>query len=211
MIAIRELQHYLYCPHRWGLLYCDDMWQENAFTVRAEILHENVHSGRKLVSTKTKTDLSNVTVFSNEYGIYGKTDRLELRLDKNGISVLGYDGKYKPTVIECKPTQPDGEPCFADEIQLLAQKVCLDEMFGCDVDAYFYYFDTRRRVKIDFKDEKILLKNLVAEIEEYKSRSDVPAATYGKKCAGCSMKDVCMPKCDFSNVKGAILKTLGEL
>ena len=27
-ITIRSIQHYLYCPHRWGLLEIDKAWAE---------------------------------------------------------------------------------------------------------------------------------------------------------------------------------------
>ena len=30
-IAIRSIQHYMYCPHRWGLMEIDRAWAENAF------------------------------------------------------------------------------------------------------------------------------------------------------------------------------------
>lgn len=30
-ISIRSLQHFLYCPHRWGLLEIGKVWAENYF------------------------------------------------------------------------------------------------------------------------------------------------------------------------------------
>ena len=44
-INIRDIQHYMYCPRRFALLEVNDDWAENAFVVKANLLHENVHSG----------------------------------------------------------------------------------------------------------------------------------------------------------------------
>lgn len=41
-INIRDIQHYMYCPRRFALLEVNDDWAENAFVVKANLLHENV-------------------------------------------------------------------------------------------------------------------------------------------------------------------------
>lgn len=46
-INIRDIQHYMYCPRRFALLEVNDDWAENAFVVKANLLHENVHSGER--------------------------------------------------------------------------------------------------------------------------------------------------------------------
>ena len=44
-VNIRAIQHFLYCPRRFGLLEINGDWAENASVVRANIIHEHVHSG----------------------------------------------------------------------------------------------------------------------------------------------------------------------
>ena len=64
-INIRDIQHYMYCPRRFALLEVNDDWAENAFVVKANLLHENVHSGERNFENKHKivrSDVSNVTV-----------------------------------------------------------------------------------------------------------------------------------------------------
>jgi CRISPR-associated exonuclease Cas4 len=39
-IRIRSVQHYLYCPHRWGLIEIDQAWAENAYVVKGNSLHK---------------------------------------------------------------------------------------------------------------------------------------------------------------------------
>ena len=36
-IAIRSIQHYMYCPHRWGLLEIDKAWAENFFVTKGAL------------------------------------------------------------------------------------------------------------------------------------------------------------------------------
>ena len=42
-ITIRSIQHYLYCPHRWGLMEIDKAWAENMYVTKANLMHERVH------------------------------------------------------------------------------------------------------------------------------------------------------------------------
>ena len=51
-ITIRSIQHYLYCPHRWGLIEINDCWAENIFVTKANFLHERVHDPDKKYSLR---------------------------------------------------------------------------------------------------------------------------------------------------------------
>ena len=53
-IAIRSIQHYMYCPHRWGLLEIDKAWAENFFVTKANLLHERVHDPEKKYTARGK-------------------------------------------------------------------------------------------------------------------------------------------------------------
>ena len=46
-ITIRSLQHYIYCPHRWGLMEIDRAWAENYFVTRGNLIHKRVHEKEK--------------------------------------------------------------------------------------------------------------------------------------------------------------------
>lgn len=39
-INIRDIQHYMYCPRRYALLEINRDWSENAYVIKANILHE---------------------------------------------------------------------------------------------------------------------------------------------------------------------------
>ena len=46
-IRLREIQHFLYCAHRWGLIEIDQAWAENYYVVKGNLLHERVHDPDK--------------------------------------------------------------------------------------------------------------------------------------------------------------------
>lgn len=209
MEEIRALQHFLYCPHRWELLYVEGMWQDNAFTVNSELAHSRVHNEKLLNSYHGKLSLGDITLYSNSYGVYGKADCLELTPDKGGVSINGYEGKYKITVVEYKPTQRKSGVSPADRLQLYAQKVCADEIFSCSAEAFVYYADVKKRVKVEFdiSDEE-LLRSTVEKIAECREKGIIPPIEYGKKCSGCSLYERCMPRCKPSSTKENILRLL---
>lgn len=207
MVEIRALQHFLYCPHRWEMLYVEGMWNDNAFTVNSELAHSRVHNEKLLNSYYGKISLGNLTLYSNSYGIYGKADCVELTPDKNGVTVSGYDGRYKISVVEYKPTQRKSGVSPADRLQLYAQKVCADEIFSFPTEAFIYYADVKKRVRVEFDDsDDELLRSTVRKIEEYLEKEIIPPVEYGKKCSGCSLYERCMPKCKGLSAKENILR-----
>lgn len=196
-VNIREIQHFLYCPHRWGLIEIGDVWAENYFVVKADLLHKRVHDPDRSYSSSSKKVFTSVPVWNDALNIYGVADIIELTKDKNGVSVDNTDEKYKLTVVEYKPTQPrEKDFNFDDAMQVFAQKLCADSVFGCDCGAVIYYADTKKRVSLTFDDEIYMatLKNIVASINEHRVSGQIPQIQKGQKCSGCSMKDLCMPK-----------------
>ena len=62
-VNIRDIQNFMYCPRRFALLSINRDWAENVFVVKADIMHENVHSGRHEVKNSKRIELSSVTVY----------------------------------------------------------------------------------------------------------------------------------------------------
>lgn len=211
MIAIRAIQHYAYCPHRWGLLYQEGMWAENAFTVQGDLLHERVHREKLLVKSGAGLSFGGVSLYSEKLGIYGKADLIELVRDRDGVSIAELPGKYLVRLIEYKPTAPKGEVHTADRLQVYAQFRCAQELFGERVEAYFYFADTRRRVALSFgnEDEAVLLR-VLEEIRSAQQDGEIPPIRIQKGCSGCSMADRCMPRVDTVRVRDAIRGCLCE-
>lgn len=199
-ITVRSIQHYMYCPHRWGLLEIDKAWAENAFVTKANLMHERVHDPDRNYISKEKKVYTAVPVYNDleEYNLYGVTDCLELKKDKEGVTVGESEEKYNICIVEYKPKKPKNKE-FNDEdlMQVFAQKICVDYVFGCDCDAVIYYADVKRRVPLPLKENFDVydrkLKGLLTEIRINLNQGVIPPIRKGQKCIGCSMKDLCMP------------------
>ena len=89
-VSIRNLQHFMYCPHRWGLINIDCSWAENYFVTKGNLIHERVHDPDKAYHGRDKQVLTSVPVYKDDIGIYGVTDCIELRESKRGIGIPGY-------------------------------------------------------------------------------------------------------------------------
>ena len=92
-IAIRSIQHYMYCPHRWGLLEIDKAWAENFFVTKANLLHERVHDPEKNYTARGKKVFTAVPVYNDreEHNLYGVTDCLELTESKEEDEAIPAD------------------------------------------------------------------------------------------------------------------------
>ena len=78
-ISIRSIQHYLYCPHRWGLIEIDRAWAENYFVTKANLMHERVHDPNQGYLSRGRRVYTSVPVYNDrpEYQLYGVTDCIE--------------------------------------------------------------------------------------------------------------------------------------
>lgn len=188
-ISIRSIQHYLYCPHRWGLLEIDCAWAENAFVTKANLLHSRVHDPKSTYSSLGTKSYTSVSVYNdnNEYNLYGVTDCIEVKNDKDLCIV-----EYKPT----KPKNKDYN--FDDLMQVFAQKICVDYVWGCDCEGVLYYADVKKRIKLplkeNFSEYDSILKKTLAEMRSLLSVGKIPEINNSSNCNGCSMKDICIPK-----------------
>jgi CRISPR-associated exonuclease Cas4 len=213
-ITIRSIQHYIYCSHRWGLLEIDKAWAENVFVTKANLLHERVHNPDKNYTSKGKKVFTAVPIYNDrtEYNLYGIADCLELSPDKNGVRILENGEVYKLCIVEYKPTKPKNAEFREDDLmQVFAQKLCVDYVFGGDCEGIIYYADVKKRVTLplreNFQKYDDRLKELLAEMREYLRIGKIPPIQKGQNCSGCSMKDMCMPGIkSLKNLRGEIEK-----
>ena len=209
-VNIRALQHFLYCPHRWGLIELDRKWADNAFVAHAEVIHNRVHSGEHRISTKDSLVLSDVTVYHDELDLYGMVDCMEFHKSAEGLALPGKSGNYQICIVEYKPTAGKGIGVRAeDALQVYAQKVCTDNSFGGNCNAYLYYSDTRKRVKLPFETEadtfSHLLQDTLAQMRAFLEAEEIPPARYGPKCHGCSLREFCLPDIRADKIQNVVM------
>jgi CRISPR-associated exonuclease Cas4 len=216
-VNIREIQHFMYCPRRYALLKINTDWKENAFVVKADIMHEHVHDGSHSFSDSRKKVRSAIQLYNDlpEYDLYGVADCIEFIASDSGVKIDGFDRKYKVRLVEYKPKAPKGEAFHeTDAIQVFAQKLCADYVWKCSSEAYIYYADTRKRVELPFEKEyrayDTKIKELLAQMREINITHEIPLRKKGQKCSGCSLSDLCFPKDKKYCVKDIVMSMKGE-
>lgn len=213
-IAIRSIQHYMYCPHRWGLIEIDRAWAENIYVTKANLMHERVHDPDRSYTSRGKKVYTSVPVYNDkeEYNLYGVTDCLEISENEAAEDIRNSD----ICIVEYKPTMPK-EKLFREEdaMQIFAQKICVDYVFKTDSRSAIYYADTKKRIRLDFREsfEKYdsELKRLLSEMRLNLKNGTIPAIEKGQKCSGCSMKDLCMPKIKKFKGVAASIREIDEV
>ena len=84
----------------------------------------------------------------------------------------------------------------ADEVQLCAQAICLEEMFARPVpEGALFYGTTRRRVMVSFDPGlRTLTARVAAEARANIAAFNTPPPVPQPGCAACSMRDLCQPE-----------------
>ena len=193
-ITIRSIQHYLYCPHRWGLMEIDKAWAENVYVTKANLMHERVHDDGFTEARGAVLLSRGMPVRSQELKITGICDMVELYKDDDGVPIQGRAGKWRLYPVEYKLGQPDAQG--ADALQLCAQAMCLEEMFVTDIpEAALYYGKIRRRQRVLLTNElRDQVKKAVTEMHQLMLKGYTPKAKIGKACKSCSLVELCQPK-----------------
>lgn len=177
-VLISAIEHYSYCPRQCALIHVEQTYDENMFTMRGTLTHERVDSGDDAANRGVET-LRAIPLWSEQYGLRGKADVVELRPD----------GPYP---VEYKSGRRHGGH---SDLQLCAQALCLEEMLGVPVlRGAIYYAATRKRHEVTFTDDlRQDTLRIVAAIRTMLIQQDVPAALNDERCPNCSLINACLP------------------
>ena len=187
LIPISALQHALFCERQYALIHLEQEWEENRFTAEGRVLHERVdaehHESRRLFKQEY-----GMAVRSLQWGLIGKCDLVELWYTKD-------KSVEKVSPVEFKRGRKKADD--TDRVQLCAQVLCLEEMFGIAIESgQFYYLQEHRRTN-EVIDAQLREKTaaLIERIMKIRETGETAAAKYEKrKRDNCSMMDWCMPK-----------------
>ncbi|TEU30167.1 CRISPR-associated protein Cas4 [Alkanindiges illinoisensis] len=185
-IYLSRLQHYLYCPRQFALIELEDIWTENYFTASGQVLHQRVNQQDQQKRGKIRTAWA-LPLASERLGIEGVADVVEFHRQP--------DGSELPYPIEYKRGKPKSHQ--ADEVQLCAQALCLEEMQNVVIpQGALFYGETRRRQNIEFDQQlQDLTLNTIQACREIVKTGSTPAAIFdSKKCRACSLIELCHPK-----------------
>lgn len=210
-LNLAGIQHFAFCRRQWALIHIEQQWAENLRTVEGNIMHERAHDGELTEKRGDVLITRALPVFSRSLGINGICDVVEFHQKPNGVSLTGRNGLYLPVPVEYKKGKPKEHQ--ADELQICAQAMCLEEMLLCEIPfGYLYYGEPRRRAKVDFTPElRAAVQKMAEEMHQYYARGYTPKSKPGKHCKACSLADLCLPKlCQNRSAKEYINRYLTE-
>ena len=182
LIPLSALQHHLFCPRQCALIHVEGLWAEDGATAEGRLLHERVDSGRP----ETRPDVRvarGIALRSLRLGVAGRADAVEFR-----------GTPPQPFPVEYKRGKPKAHR--ADEVQLCAQAICLEEALGVPVpEGALFYGTIRRRQAVRF-DETLreLTMQVAREVRDNILSQRTPAPVLMPGCRACSLHDLCQPE-----------------
>jgi len=193
LLPLSGLQHLAFCERQWALIHIEQVWSENVLTAEGRELHERAHE----TGSESRPGLRigrGLRLRSLRLGLTGQADVVEFRAGAAGVRLEGEAGLWQPFPVEYKRGRPKANDC--DEVQICAQGLCLEEMFGVAIEAGALFYGTPRRRK-----DVVFSPGLRGETEKLAARMHAlyreratPRAVYSAKCEKCSLLALCMPK-----------------
>jgi len=184
-IPLSALQHAVYCLRQAALIHLERLWEENRFTAEGHQLHiaADKPGQRRQRGVRRVTALP---LASKRLNIAGVADLVEFTT---------VDGREVPFPVEFKRGKPKLHR--ADEVQLCAQALCLEEMTGEPVPAgALFYGETKRRQDVPFDaDLRHLTETTIAALADvFASLVTPPPTTIKSRCRACSLVELCRPE-----------------
>ena len=201
-IPLSALQHWAYCPRQCALIHVEQVFAENIFTQRGQALHKRVDDPGCEVRNGLRVERA-LPLFNDALGLSGKADVVEFLPDGTPYPVEYKHGS--------RHKRADIAAC--DDIQLAAQALCLEAMFGKPVpEGALYYASSRRRriVAVD-ADLRAKTESTVSEVRQLLAAGIFPPPLNDEHCRACSLHDLCQPEAvSPSPERSAMLDTLFE-
>ena len=193
-LMLSGIQHFAFCRRQWAMIHIEQQWADNYRTTAGELMHKKAHDEGSFEKRGDLLIVRGMRISSHELGLSGQCDVVEFHRDKDGVTLAGYDGTWNAVPVEYKRGSPKENN--ADELQLCAQAICLEEMFLTKVSAgYLYYGENRRRSRVEFSDAlREEVKGMTKEMHELFLRGYTPNVKPAKQCRACSLENLCVPK-----------------
>ncbi len=190
LIQLSWIMHCVHCPRRFVLIARDEVFEDNQFTLAGRLAHERVHDmgAESCAPDGTKT-VRGIPLWSDSLGLIGRADAVEFPPDGSIVPVEYKVGKRQQR--------------RANNLQLCAQALCLEEMFGRPIPCgALYYMGSKRRVSVVL-DETIRssITDILPRMRALLREDGLPPIPEDRKaCLKCSFEDVCLPGLGFDAV-----------
>lgn len=210
-LMISGIQHFKFCRRQWALIHVEQQWAENVHTVVGNLMHKKVHDPYLKEKRKGVLLARALPVSSKTMGVSGECDLVEFQRSEDGIRLHGHRGLYLVYPVEYKKGKPKSSE--EDRLQLVAQALCLEEMFSTEIlEGAIFYGETKRREIVEMtKELRDHVISMFQEMHQYYERQYTPRVKYSKSCQACSLKEICLPKLGrVTSVKSYISQMLKE-
>lgn len=206
ILMLSGLQHFAYCRRQWALIHVEQQWQENLHTAEGQVFHRRAHDEEQTEVRGDTIIVRGMRVQSERLGISGICDVVEFTRSPDGIALAGREGRYQVYPVEYKKGAPKEHQ--ADELQLCAQAMCLEEMLLCRIDeGSLFYGEPRRRTRVTFSPElRAQAEQMLGEMHQMDERGHTPRVKRHKGCSACSLKEICLPGMDRVPAASAYLR-----
>ena len=189
-LPISWIEHFAYCERQWGLIALEAVFDDNEATVRGHLTHREVDKPIKATQRGIRQERA-LPLWSRSLGLIGKADVVEFHGDQ-------------PVPVEYKAGNRLERPT---ELQLAAQGLCLEEMFGCSVPMGQVYLAGRRErhtVEIGdrLRDEVV---ETVSRMRQAWEESRIAKPVDDERCSRCSLNEKCLPTLSFNRRRVAAL------
>ncbi|MFC0218808.1 CRISPR-associated exonuclease Cas4 [Pseudochelatococcus lubricantis] len=208
-IPLSALQHAVYCLRQAALIHLERLWADNRFTAEGDVLHAVADKGGSRKARGVRRVMA-LPLASERLNIAGVADMVEFHAG---------EGVETPFPVEYK--RGKAKLHRADEVQLCAQALCLEEMTRRNVpEGALYYAETKRRVVVPFDSalRDLTRQTIDALAEVFASRRTPPPTPHRSRCRACSLIDLCRPDAVVKPVKAwrdrmvtTLLSETGEL
>ena len=180
-IALSALQHWIYCPRQCGLIHLEQAFEDNLHTARGQAVHQQIDTPGYKIKAGVRIERA-LPVWSDRHQLIGKADLVEFHLD----------GTVYPVEFKLGAKRQ----ALHDDVQVVAQAICLEEMLGRPVPAgaIFHATSHRRRDVPITEALKLLVIETANAIRTMLSAGRLPPPVNDARCNECSLKNSCQPE-----------------
>jgi CRISPR-associated exonuclease Cas4 len=207
-MPLSALQHAVYCLRQAALIHLERVWADNRFTAEGHVLHAVADKGGSRKGRGTRRVMA-LPLASKRLNLSGVADLVEFHPAEDGA------GPEVAVPVEYKRGKPKLHR--ADEVQLCAQALCLEEMTGHAVpEGALFYAQTKRRLAVPFDAAlRRLTEDTIADLQAvFDRRATPPPTTRRERCRACSLIELCRPDTVARSVRAwrgrALQKLLAE-
>ncbi|HEV3167994.1 MAG TPA: CRISPR-associated protein Cas4 [Isosphaeraceae bacterium] len=188
LLPLSGLQHLVYCERQFALIHVEQLWAENALTISGRQLHERADLPGEAFGEDVRVARA-LSLRSDRLRLIGKADVVEFHRETGP----GSQTLWRPFPVEYKRGRP--KPGGADEVQLCAQALCLEEMLALEVPrGALFYGTTRRRKLVEFTaDLRAHVESAAHRCHELFQARATPRVARNRRCEKCSLLSLCIP------------------